>query len=255
MVGVQDRLTLQITQNTVLKGRVAPSAQLAFHERVETSPLVLALKSFINSDAQEDLQGHLKIELSEPCHGSTVWYIEAQCCTVKEAAGEGQRHDDPTASSGSNAATPSPDGPYTQPRINAKGLDLLKQFEGFRSEAYVCPAGKWTIGYGFTKGVKAGDRITPEQAEARLQAELETYEQAVSKLATVVLSSNQFSALVCFAYNVGVNALRSSTLLKLLNRGDYQGAADQLLRWNKAGTKVLPGLARRRTAERSLFLL
>ncbi|MCU0523268.1 MAG: lysozyme [Elainella sp. Prado103] len=96
--------------------------------------------------------------------------------------------------------------------------------------------------------------ITESEAEELMKRDLRRFEQAVSDLVKVPLNSDQFSALVSFAYNVGEGALASSTLLRLLNQRDYQGAADQLLRWDKAGSQALAGLTRRRKAERALFL-
>lgn len=133
-------------------------------------------------------------------------------------------------------------------------FDLVAKFEGFRAHAYLCPAGVWTIGYGFTKGVKKGDAITKGQADARLAHELDDFADGVKKLVKVPLKQCQFDALVSFVFNVGVGALRDSTLLKLLNAGNYAGAADQFTRWNKAGGKVLPGLVTRRAAEKEMFL-
>jgi GH24 family phage-related lysozyme (muramidase) len=156
----------------------------------------------------------------------------------------------PSAVPGGKTATPSKTGQ----RINAEGLKLIKDFEGLRLEAYICPAGVPTIGYGSTAGVKMGLSITVDEAEALLIKDLERFEAAIRSAVTVPLTDNQFSSLVCFSFNVGTGAFRDSTLLRLLNQGDYQGAADQLLRWDKAGGKSLPGLQRRRQAERALFL-
>lgn len=140
-------------------------------------------------------------------------------------------------------------------RTSQKGIDLIKKFEGCRLEAYKCPAGIWTIGYGHTKGVKDGQIITQEQAEEFLREDLRIFEQAVESCVKVPLSQNQFDALVSFCYNCGSGALKTSTLLRLLNEGKYKDASEQFLRWNKAGGKVLAGLTRRREEERELFLL
>lgn len=140
--------------------------------------------------------------------------------------------------------------------INQSGLALIKEFEGLRLEAYVCPAGIWTIGYGHTKDVQPGSEITEAQAEEYLLEDLLDSEEVVnSPFVKVPLDEDQFSALVAFTFNVGSYAFLESTLLKLLNKEDYQGAADQLLRWTKGdGGEELPGLVRRRRAERALFL-
>ena len=138
--------------------------------------------------------------------------------------------------------------------INGKGLRLLKSFEGLRLDAYLDAVGILTIGYGTTGGVFPGMHITEPEAEALLRRDLRRFESAVDGLVQVSLNSDQFSALVSFAYNIGEFALANSTLLGLLNQGDVQGAADQLLRWNRGDQGELPGLTRRRKAERALFL-
>ena len=137
--------------------------------------------------------------------------------------------------------------------IGQKGIDLIKHFEGCELNAYKCPAGVWTIGYGHIKGVSEGMSITQEQAEQMLLDELKEYENYINELVVVDLSQNQFDALVSWVYNLGPANLKSSTLLKVLNSGDYAGVPDQIERWNKAGGKVLEGLIRRRQAESSLF--
>lgn len=138
--------------------------------------------------------------------------------------------------------------------ISGAGVDLIKRWEGCRTNAYLCPAKVWTIGFGHTKTAKAGLKITQTFAEELLRQDLAVYEQAVIKLVTVPLSQNQFDALVSFAFNVGTGALASSTLLSLLNRSNYLGAAEQFLRWTKAGSVTLPGLVSRRKAEYQLFM-
>ena len=139
-------------------------------------------------------------------------------------------------------------------KISANGLGLLIHFEGFRDKAYRDSAGVWTIGYGSTKGVHAGQRITRDQAAIRLADDVSQAESAVSRLVAVPLTQGQFDALVSFVYNLGAGGLAKSTLLKRLNAGDYPGAADEFLKWVKAGGRRLQGLVRRRAAERALFL-
>jgi len=143
-------------------------------------------------------------------------------------------------------------------KINDAGLQIIKDSEGFRSKAYICPAGKETIGFGslYVNGVKVklGDTITEDEATEQLQRDVQKFETGIKSAVKVPLNENQLSALVCFVYNVGLGAFSGSTLLTLLNKSDYIGAADQLLRWNKAGGKVLPGLTTRREKERELFL-
>lgn len=134
-------------------------------------------------------------------------------------------------------------------------MDLIQQFEGCKLTAYLCPAGVWTIGWGSTGiGVSKGVTWTQSEADERYKKDMAVFKTGVKKLVTVPISNNQLEALTSFAYNLGIGALKGSTLLKYLNAGNYQAAANQFLRWDKAGGKVLSGLTRRRTAERNLFL-
>ena len=133
------------------------------------------------------------------------------------------------------------------------GIDLIKHFEGCVLDAYKCPAGVWTIGYGHTKDVQPGDSWSEDHADHMLLVELEEYENYVNTAVNVPLSQNQFDALVSWVYNLGNGNLTSSTMLKVLNSGDYAGVPAQILRWNKAGGKVLDGLTRRRQAEADMF--
>jgi lysozyme len=142
---------------------------------------------------------------------------------------------------------------WSNMNIGQRGIEIIKHFEGCELEAYKCPAGVWTIGYGHIKGVSEGMSITQEQAEQMLLDELKEYENYINELVVVDLSQNQFDALVSWVYNLGPANLKSSTLLKVLNSGDYAGVPAQIERWNKAGGKVLEGLIRRRLAESSLF--
>jgi lysozyme len=155
--------------------------------------------------------------------------------------------------SGNFAMTFSPDDSFLARHINQDGIALIKEFEGLHLTPYLCPAKIWTIGYGHTRTVHAGQEITPQDAEELLSEDLRLFERAVSRLATVSLSDNQFSALVCFAFNVGTGNFESSTLLKLLNRGWYEQVPAQLMRWNRAKGEVLGGLSRRRAAEARLW--
>ncbi|AYQ11336.1 lysozyme [Escherichia coli] len=144
-------------------------------------------------------------------------------------------------------------------QTSEKGIALIKEFEGCRLTAYRDSVGVWTIGYGWTqpvdgKPIRAGMTIKQETAERLLKTGLVSYESDVSRLVKVGLTQGQFDALVSFTYNLGARSLSTSTLLRKLNAGDYAGAADEFLRWNKAGGKVLNGLTRRREAERTLFL-
>jgi lysozyme len=138
-------------------------------------------------------------------------------------------------------------------RTNISGIALIKEFEGLHLTPYLCPARVWTIGYGHTRTVYAGQQITGAQADVLLDEDLRLFERAVMRLVKVSLSDNQFSALVCFAFNVGTGNFESSTLLKLLNRGWYGQVPVQMRRWNHAGSEVLGGLVRRRAAEAKLW--
>jgi lysozyme len=140
-------------------------------------------------------------------------------------------------------------------KINLEGLTLIMNSEGLRLTAYQDSVGVWTIGWGHTgPDVKKGLTVTRTQAEALLRQDLSKFEAGVTRLVKVPLSSNQFSALVSFSFNVGLGSLGNSTLLRLLNQGNYAGAADQFRLWTKAGGKTLEGLVHRRAEEKALFL-
>jgi lysozyme len=146
-------------------------------------------------------------------------------------------------------------------RTSDKGINLIKASEGLRLDTYRCPAGKLTIGYGHM-GSEAfgGNKITALEAEKLLVADLITVESTIESLVKVQLNQNQFDSLVSFVFNLGAMALRRSTLLRLLNSGDYTGAAAEFCKWNKSRnpiTKklvVLPGLIIRRCRETLLFM-
>ena len=138
-------------------------------------------------------------------------------------------------------------------KTSLEGINLIKHFEGCELEAYQCSAGVWTIGYGHTKGVAPGDSVSQEEAEQMLVDELHEYESYVNEYVTVALSQNQFDALVSWVYNLGPANLKASTMLKVLNSGEYEDVPAQMKRWNKAGGKVLEGLIRRREAEACLY--
>lgn len=145
-------------------------------------------------------------------------------------------------------------------KISQEGINLIKFYEGCRLKAYLDSVNVPTIGYGHTKGVKLGMIITETKAEQLLKEDLEYFENKVLDLVKVNLLQNQFDALVSFTYNVGEGNLKKSTLLKKLNNTVYfrteelVSIADEFLKWNKAGGKVLPGLTKRRIAERMMFL-
>lgn len=172
------------------------------------------------------------------------------------------RPDAPTAMTialGTGAPEPDQWVPSQDQQINAAGLALIKEFEGLRTTAYKDPVGIWTIGYGHTSmagppTVYEGMTITAAEAEDILQQDLDLFERGVSNALTITTSDNQFSAMVSFSFNVGLTAYRNSTLLKKHNAGDFAGAADEFLRWVWADGQILPGLERRRRAERALYL-
>ena len=143
--------------------------------------------------------------------------------------------------------------------VSNKGVDLICEFEGKRLAAYDDGVGVWTIGFGTIKypdgnRVKKGDACTLEQAKEYMRHDLIEFEHTVNSSVKVPLNQNQFDALVSLAYNIGSNAFKSSTLVKKLNTGDYQGAADQFNVWVNAGGKRMQGLVNRRDREKLLFL-
>jgi lysozyme len=144
-------------------------------------------------------------------------------------------------------------------KTNEKGIKLLHDFEGLRLNAYLCPAKVWTIGYGNTRyedgsPVKQGDVITKQRAESLFNNIVTTFERGVKRLVTRTLTDNQFSALVSFAYNLGVGNLQRSTLLRKVNANPNDPTIrDEFMKWTRAGGKELPGLVRRRKAEADLY--
>lgn len=148
--------------------------------------------------------------------------------------------------------------------ISDNGLNLIKSFEGLHKvgedgkvRSYRCVAGRWTIGYGHTKGVRSGHTISQQQAEDYLREDVREFEQAVTRNINVPLTQHQFDALVSLVFNIGEANFASSTLKKLLNKGLYDEVPEQIMRWNKARVdgKLQPvrGLTRRRSAESALF--
>jgi lysozyme len=133
-----------------------------------------------------------------------------------------------------------------------KGIALIKRFEGLRLKAYLDPVGVATIGYGHTYLVNLNDpEITEAEADRLLAEDLKLYEKPVSEMVKVPINQNQFDALIILSYNIGTGALRGSTLMKKLNAG--QPCSAEFDRWIFGGQKALPGLVRRRAAERRLF--
>ena len=131
------------------------------------------------------------------------------------------------------------------------GLELIKEFEGCRLEAYVCPSGVWTIGYGHTNGVKPGDIITKAEAEKLLTEDLKRFEDAVTRLIDVPFTQHEFDATVSFAFNVGAGALEQSTFRRRINKGEDKPLCfkEEFPKWVNGSTGPLAGLVRRRDAE------
>jgi GH24 family phage-related lysozyme (muramidase) len=138
--------------------------------------------------------------------------------------------------------------------MSAEGLNLLKRFEGCRLEAYLCEAGKPTIGYGHREGVELGHHITQHQADVLLAYDVESFEDGVSYcLRNTMVTQSQFDALVSLAFNIGITRFGKSTLLRKLLRGDVKGAAAEFAVWRLAAGNVSVGLEKRRAAEREFF--
>lgn len=140
--------------------------------------------------------------------------------------------------------------------IGKKGLDLIKRFEGFRAKPYVCPAGKWTIGYGHTNGVNADTRpVTEEEAEMLLREDLMAITNVLNRILPESLTQNQFDSICSFCYNLGFGAFMVSTLYRVIksNPNDYERIRKEFGRWVNAGGRQLPGLVERRKAEADLY--
>lgn len=139
-------------------------------------------------------------------------------------------------------------------KINKEGLSIIKKYEGLKLQSYLCPAKVWTIAYGHTKDVKEGMVITKEQADKLLIEDIINFELGVSKLVHSVINENQFSALVSFAFNLGLANLKRSTLLKKVNANPNDTTIkNEFSKWNKCGGKILAGLIKRRESEAELF--
>lgn len=135
-----------------------------------------------------------------------------------------------------------------------KAIDLIKKYEGFSARPYKCLAGVLTIGYGRTINVKPYDITTEEAETIWLDKYVKTIADQILAIVKVELSNNQICALIDFVYNLGIGNFKSSTLLRKINQGDFSAAANEFLKWNKAGGIVLKGLENRRIAEKMLFL-
>lgn len=150
--------------------------------------------------------------------------------------------------------------PAVENEIDPRAIALIKEFEGFRSEAYRDPVGIWTIGYGTTKAAgvgidpKAGMTITEAEAEKYLRRALDKFAEQIRPHIKRPTTPAEFGAMLSLAYNIGPGAFSGSTVLERFNAGDKAGAAEAFGWWNRAGGKVLAGLVRRRKAEADLFL-
>lgn len=138
-------------------------------------------------------------------------------------------------------------------KTSSNALQMIAGHEGLRLEAYLCPAGVWTIGYGHTKGAKPGMTITRQRAKALLKEDLLTAENTVNRL-HLKINQNQFDALVSFVFNVGSgNFLRSTLLKKIQANANDPAIAEEFNKWNRGGGRVLPGLVKRRQQEAELY--
>lgn len=139
-------------------------------------------------------------------------------------------------------------------KVSRKAAIFIMESESFREKAYLCPGNIWTIGYGSTKDVKRGDTITEPEARRRFYKELESYEQEVTRLLKRKPTQGQYDALVSFNYNLGINNLKTSKLLKNYEKGEFAQAALQFSEWIFAGGQIKRGLVRRRAKEALVFL-
>lgn len=138
-------------------------------------------------------------------------------------------------------------------KYSGNTLSLVEKFEGCELQSYQDDGGVWTIGYGHTRNVYQGMKITLEEAEQYAAEDLQVAENCVNRLVSVSLTQGEFDALTDFVFNLGCVAFQNSTLLKLLNNREYNSAALQFARWDRCGGSVVAGLLRRRIAEENLF--
>ena len=138
-------------------------------------------------------------------------------------------------------------------KISEDGLELINKFEGCETTAYQDSVGVWTIGFGHTKGVEEGQTCSIEDAESMLADEMDEYEGYINNMVKVDLQQHEFDALVAWVYNLGPTNLGESTMLKVLNGGQFDRVPEEMNRWTRAGGKILEGLVRRRQAESLMF--
>ena len=143
--------------------------------------------------------------------------------------------------------------------ISDEGISLIKRYEGYKTTPYRCPAGLYTVGYGHVigNGLQLPDEwnrtFSLGEIDELLRTDLARFERGVLRYCTVYITQSQFDATVSFSFNLGLGVLQRSTLRQKLNRGDYDGASKEFLKYTRAGGKVLKGLVRRRQAEYNLF--
>jgi len=219
---------LEITSDTYLKSSTAQSNQLPEEEKI----LIEKELTIPASEVMEEA-AHYKVSL----------YIYKEHATL---------HGKLSSPTPVNQSQQQPSA-LKPTRTSQTGINLIKEFEGFRNNAYQDSVGVWTIGYGHTLTARSGMRISRAEGERLLRQDLVRFERAVRDRVIVPITQNQFDALVSFAFNVGVGAFSKSTLLRLLNRGDYTGAKNEFKRWVHAGGRRLQGLVRRRDREATLF--
>ena len=141
-------------------------------------------------------------------------------------------------------------------QVSETGIALIKHFEGFAAKPYRCPAGKLTAGYGHVllPGEEGHCPLSEQEADKLLRWDLKAIEKQLGRFFGGKLTQEQWDAVCCLAYNIGVGALRKSTLSRKIKAGDMLGAVGEFERWIFAGGRVLPGLVRRRRAEKQLFM-
>lgn len=133
-------------------------------------------------------------------------------------------------------------------------MHFISEYEGLSLKAYLCPANVWTIGYGHTKGVQQGDECTSEEAASWLVEDIEATQKALVKYVNMPMTEGQFIALTSLVFNVGVGNVLKSKLLRKLNAGDIQGAAQEFLDFDLANGRKVTGLTKRSKSESELFL-
>jgi lysozyme len=219
------------------------SAPLAFHKKMEDSMfrkafLVVVTCCWVTacSTSQEIVEPEISVPVETP---------------VPEVIVENVEPLEPVIVTAEPGLVRQPANSY---RTNDTCIDIIKETEGLRLEAYRGPRGYWYIGYGRQAGVTEGMTITEEEAEQYLRDDLSVFEENVSQLIRVGVTDNEFSALVCLSYNIGSGNFSQSTVLRKVNEQQWEEAADAILMWNKVNGQVNSHLVSRREKERELFL-